>query len=181
MQLKTARLVLRPWQEEDAERLYWYARDPLVGPAAGWPPHTSVDNSLEIIRGVLSAPETYAVTIRETGEPVGSAGIMFGLGGHTAMTATEAEIGYWIGVPWWGRGLIPEAVECLLTRCFTRLGRTGVWCVYYDGNDKSRRVQEKCGFVYHHSVPEVDCALLQERRTEHFTYLSRQRWQELHR
>ena len=35
MQLKTARLVLRPWQEEDAERLYWYARDPRVGPAAG--------------------------------------------------------------------------------------------------------------------------------------------------
>ena len=39
---------------------------------AGWPVHTSVENSLEIIRGVLSEPETYAVVLKETGLPVGS-------------------------------------------------------------------------------------------------------------
>jgi len=61
MELRTERLILRPWRESDAESLYEYAKDPAVGPIAGWPPHTSVENSLEIIRGVLSEKETYAV------------------------------------------------------------------------------------------------------------------------
>ena len=56
MILKTKRLILRPWEESDAVDLYRYASDPEVGPIAGWPVHTSVENSLEIIRNVLSVP-----------------------------------------------------------------------------------------------------------------------------
>lgn len=57
----TDRLILRPWQESDAKSLYRYARDPAIGPVAGWPPHVSVEDSLNIIRTVFAAPETYAV------------------------------------------------------------------------------------------------------------------------
>ena len=60
MPLKTERLVLRPWKDEDAENLYEYAKDPRVGPEAGWYAHTSVEYSLNAIRGVLSNDETYA-------------------------------------------------------------------------------------------------------------------------
>jgi RimJ/RimL family protein N-acetyltransferase len=120
--MKTERLILRPWTEEDAASLYKYAQDPKIGPIAGWPPHTSVENSREVIRDILSAPETYAVVLKETNEPIGSVGIMFGDGVHSAdMQEGDAEIGYWIGVPYWGQGLIPEAVECLLLRCFYEL------------------------------------------------------------
>ena len=42
--------------------------------------------------------------------------------------------------------LAPEAVEALLAHCFTELGAERVWCAYFDGNEKSRRCQEKCGF-----------------------------------
>ena len=62
--LMTSRLLLRPFEEKDAAELYDYARDPRVGPIAGWPPHTSVENSLEIIRTVFSAPNVFAVTER---------------------------------------------------------------------------------------------------------------------
>ena len=128
----TERLVLRPWRESDAEALYKYAKDPAIGPVAGWPPHTSVAESLKIIRTVFAAPETYAVVLKATDEPVGSVGIMFGDGLHSAeMQENEAEIGYWIGVPYWGQGLIPEAVRCLLKRCFEDLGITAVWCGYW--------------------------------------------------
>ena len=54
--LTTPRLLLRPFEEGDAAELYDYARDPRVGPIAGWPPHTSVENSREIIRTVRSFP-----------------------------------------------------------------------------------------------------------------------------
>lgn len=60
MELQTKRLLLRAWKESDAEALYKYAQNPNVGPIAGWPPHTSVENSREIIKAVLSAPETYS-------------------------------------------------------------------------------------------------------------------------
>lgn len=64
MMLETTRLILRPWKESDAESLYEYAKNPLVGPAAGWPVHTSIENSRQIIREILSADETYAVINR---------------------------------------------------------------------------------------------------------------------
>lgn len=67
---------MRAWQESDAESLYEYAKDPRGGPIAGWPVHTSVENSREIIREVLSAKETYAVCLKETGKVVGSIGLM---------------------------------------------------------------------------------------------------------
>ena len=58
MVLETERLILRPWEEKDAERLYKYAKDPTVGPIAGWPVPTSVANSLETIKNALRADET---------------------------------------------------------------------------------------------------------------------------
>ena len=45
MELQTQRLLLRPWQEDDADELFKYAKDLQVGPAAGWQVHTSVENS----------------------------------------------------------------------------------------------------------------------------------------
>ena len=176
MTLETKRLILRPWAESDAEELFRYAKDPEVGPIAGWPVHTSVENSREIIRGVLSEPETYAVVLKETGKPVGSVGVMFSGKSNGPVKDGQAEIGYWIGKPYWGRGLIPEAVRELLRRCFDDLGCTAVWCGYYDGNQKSRRVQEKCGFLYHHTEADKPCELMGDIRTEHFTYISRETW-----
>lgn len=166
--IETERLILRPWTEADAEAMYRYASDLDIGPIAGWPVHTSVENSREIIRTVFAAPETYAVVLKETGEPVGSCGIMFADGLHSAdMKQGEAEIGYWIGKPHWGKGLIPEAVEALLARSFNELGLDAVWCGYYDGNTKSKRVCEKSGFRYHHTNTDV-VSPLGDTRTEHF-------------
>ena len=63
-QLETSRLILRPWCDSDAQALYRWARDPEVGPSAGWAPHTSVENSREIIRTVLSEEGTFAVLLK---------------------------------------------------------------------------------------------------------------------
>ena len=51
--METERILLRPWREEDAAALFKYASDPAIGPIAGWPPHTSVENSREVIRDIL--------------------------------------------------------------------------------------------------------------------------------
>lgn len=175
--IETKRLILRPWKADDAEELYKYACDTDVGPVAGWQPHTSMENSLDIIRTVFSAPETYAVVLKETGKPVGGASIMFE--GTAPIQKGEAEIGYWIGKPYWGQGLIPEAVNALLKRCFKELDCIGVWCGYYNDNEKSKRVQEKCGFIYHHTEENKPCILMNDIRTEHFTYMKKTLWQDM--
>lgn len=174
MELTTERLLLRPWEESDAESLYQYAKDPAVGPIAGWPVHTSVENSREIIRDVLSAEETYAVCLKEDGKAVGSIGLMIGSASNLGLPDTEGEIGYWIGVPFWGRGLIPEAVKELLRHGFEELKLEKIWCGYFEGNIKSKRVQEKCGFVYHHTNKDIYCELMNEIRTEHVTCMRRE-------
>lgn len=177
MEIRTERLILRPWEESDAESLYKYAKDPAVGPIAGWPVHTSVENSLEVIKNVLSAEETYAVCLKEDNVAIGSIGLIFPENSHTKMESDEVELGFWIGVPFWGQGLIPEAVRALQKHAFEDLGCNGLWCGYYDGNEKSKRCQEKCGFTYHHTEEGKECVLMGDIRTEHYNYLSREKWE----
>ncbi len=89
------------------------------------------------------------------------------------MPETEAEIGYWIGVPFWGEGLIPEAGRELIRYAFENLKIKRLWCGYFDGNEKSKRVQEKCGFKYHYTNKDVYCELTDDIRTEHITVLEK--------
>ena len=104
---------------------------------------------------------------------------MFSDGLHSAtMKNGEAEIGYWIGKPYWGRGLIPEAVAALLSRCFNELGLDSVWCGYYEGNGKSKRVCEKCGFRYHHTNPDI-ASPLGDKRSEHFHVMTKEDYMRL--
>ena len=174
MIMQTKRLILRHWCEEDAEALYKYASDPEVGPPAGWLPHTSVENSREIIRNVLAKPETYAVCLKENGQPIGSVGLHHN---DLAEQDDECELGYWIGKPFWGQGLIPEASREMLRHAFEDLGMSRVWCGRYDGNEKSRRVQEKLGFVYHHTTEGINVRQMNEIRTGHVTLMTRATWE----
>jgi len=148
MILETNRLILRPWSETDATDLFVQASHPEVGPAAGWPVHQSVEESREIIKTVLSQPETYS----------------------------EAEIGYWIGHSFWGQGLVPEASQVLLDYGFSQLNLEKIWCRAFVENSKSLRVQEKLGFVYQYLLEDVHFPLIDEVRTERVSLLTREEW-----
>lgn len=181
MHLETERLLLRPWTEADAESLYEYAKDPDVGTPAGWPAHKSVEESLDVIRNVFTGIECYAICEKESGKAIGA--IELKLNGHTDMTEREdeCELGYWLGKPFWGCGYMPEAAKEILRYGFESLGMTIIWCGYYDGNDKSKRVQEKVGFVYHHTCNEVPVPLMKEVRIGHTNYMTKERWEEMNK
>ncbi len=174
MMLETERLILRPFVEGDAADLYEYARDSRVGPDAGWPVHKSLEESQEIIATVFSAPDTFAVVDKASGKVVGSAGFV---GRHqTMLPGPDDEIGYALSPAYWGRGLIPEAVEELLRYGFEELGLATIWCGHYDFNQKSRRVVEKCGFVYRFTEKSW-VELMGEERTELHYALTREEWE----
>lgn len=153
MTLETSRLILRPWEDGDAEILYQWASDPELGPMAGWKPHESVAESLSIIHGILGEPETYALVLKETGLPVGSMGLFppdaFCRPADLPKEALQLELGYWIARPYWGRGLVPEAGRAMLDYAFETLGCQMAHCSHFDFNAQSRRVIQKLGFTYH--------------------------------
>ena len=175
MILETTRLWLRPWRESDAESLYEYAKDPRIGPTAGWPVHTSVENSRDIIREVLSSVETYAVTIKGSDTAIGSIGLMIGGNSNLGISESEGEIGYWIAVPYWGQGYIPEAAQALMSRGFEELGLSVLWCGYFEGNEKSKRAGKKCGFQ-HVRTEEKYWPLIGETKTQHITRITKEEW-----
>lgn len=177
--LETDRLILRKWTEADAASLFEYAKDPDVGPIAGWSPHKSVEESLDVIRNVLNGEECYAICEKGSNRAIGAIELM--LKGHTNRLKRddECELGYWLGKPFWGRGYMPEAARELIRRGFEDIGMNTIWCGYYEGNQKSKRVQEKVGFVYHHTCENMPVPLLGEVRTEHINVLTWEHWKEI--
>ena len=171
MILETERTILRPFADADAADVFAYAKRPEVGPIAGWKPHESIEESREIIRTVFAAPNVFAVTDRETGRVIGSAGFE----GRPRGKGPSDELGYALHPGYWGRGLIPEAARELLRWGFEELGLRTIWCGHYEGNLKSRRVIEKCGFVYRFSQ-ETDVPLMGERRVTPFFALPPEEW-----
>ncbi|MBO4658476.1 MAG: GNAT family N-acetyltransferase [Prevotella sp.] len=176
MTLHTNRLFLRPWREDDAETLFFYAKDPAVGPIAGWPPHKSVEESLEIIRTVFSAPETYAIILKKTATPIGCIGLKTGEATDMTDREDECELGFWLGVPYWAQGLMTEAAKEMIRHAFEDCRMKKVWCGYYDGNHRSKRVQEKCGFIYQWTTDNVDVPLMHETRKGHVSCLTAEEW-----
>lgn len=168
--LDTHRLHLRPWREEDAPALYLLARDPEVGPPAGWLPHKSEAESLTIIRTVLAA--SLAITDRGSGALLGCTGFY-----PTSLPEGqgELELGYWIGRPYWGRGYATEAARGMLGWAFGALGQPRVWCSHYDGNERSRRVMAKCGFLPVTARVEPVPALESQRLTRYYA-LTKERY-----
>ncbi len=179
MILKTERLVLRPWRDTDAEDLYNYAKDDRIGPIAGWPPHQSVAESAEIIRTVFAQDGVFAVTLREDDRAIGCIGLICGAKSNFPISDNEGEISYWIGVPYWGKGFIPEAIREIMRYGFEDLKLTALWCGYFDGNEQSKRAQEKCGFRYHHTDKDKFFEFTNDIRTEHVSQISKEEWSEL--
>lgn len=174
--IETDRLILRPWKLSDAKTCFIYASNPLIGPVAGWPVHKSVEESRRVIRNVLMARGTYAICLKSTGELIGSIGLKFR--GNTDFTdkEDECELGFWIGQPFWGNGYMPEAVRAVIKHAFCDIGINKIWCGYYEGNEKSKRVQEKCGFKYVRTVPDLYVPQMHETRVGIANALTKEDW-----
>lgn len=144
--METGRLVLRPWRESDAEALYRHASDPDVGPRAGWPPHTSVAESQEIIRKFFLNDHTWAIELKETGQVIGCVGYLPASSSNMQIADDECEVGYWIARPFWDMGICTEALQAVVGYCLDKKGFTTLWGSYFPSNPASGRVMEKCGF-----------------------------------
>ena len=166
--IDTPRLRLRPWNDMDAPELYELARDPRIGTLCGWKPYESIDDAHEALSTFLAAPDSYAVTLASTGEIVGSIALRID---RDSPEARVADIGYWIGTPYWGKGYATEAGKAIIDRARELSVKTMV-LKYFDGNDASRRVSEKLGFAWQSREEDVEYPLIGKRLTVHRTELA---------
>ena len=108
------------------------------------------------------------MTLGSTGEIVGSIALH---NDTDSPEATVADIGYWIGVPYWGNGYASEAGRAIIERA-KELGVETIILKYFDGNDASRRVSEKLGFTWRSREEGVEYPLIGKRLTVHCTELA---------
>ena len=151
--LETEHLILRPWREDDAEALYLHAKNPQIGPMAGWEPHTSVEGSLAIIHSILMQPDTFAITLKAGSHPDAPVGSISLKGPKLSQVAegNEKELGFWLAHKLWGHGLMPEAANEMLRHAFEDENVRRVWATCFSSNERSKRVIQKIGMRYRYT------------------------------
>jgi ribosomal-protein-alanine N-acetyltransferase len=154
--LATARLLLRPFTLADAPDVARYAGDREVAAMTLTIPHPYPDGAAEAwiashaTRYAAGQLASFAITERESGALVGAIGL------HAEPPHNRAELGYWIGKPFWGRGYATEAAEAVLGFGFETLGLNKIHAACFTKNPASARVIEKVGMTYEGHLREHD-------------------------
>lgn len=159
IRIETDRLILRAWEKSDLHDFYEYARVEGVGEKAGWNHHQSIGESQRILDSFIRNKKTFALVLKENGKVIGSLGLE--PRDEDAGLTEELqgrEVGYVLSKDYWGRGLMPEAVQAVIRYCFDVLNYDYMTCGHFDHNDRSRRVVEKCGFVFLKKVVTPHCS-----------------------
>ncbi len=148
--LDSERLILRPWRNEDLTDFYEYASVNGVGQMAGWNPHKTKEDSQIILNKFITLKKTFALELKKNNKVIGSIGleeIAIDLGEpYTSLRGRE--IGYVLSKEYWGLGIMPEAVRCIIDYCFKELNCEFLQCSHAFENQQSKRVIEKAGFQY---------------------------------
>lgn len=143
--LETERLIMRPFEETDLEDLYQYAKNPNIGPNAGWQPHQNKEQTRGILNMFMQDNDVWALVYKGNNELIGSVGL------HNDRLRSTDDIkmlGYVLSEAYWGRGLVTEASKAALAYAFEELKVNLVSVHHYPFNHQSKRVIEKCGFIY---------------------------------
>ncbi len=143
--IDTPRLRLRMLQARDIAGFVRLADDPRVyATTLRLPSPYRVEDArayMEMQRAGLAAGNhlLLAIALKEHDEAIGSIGLTIDRGNN------RAEIGFWIGTPYWNRGLMTEAAGAMVGYGFARLGLRRIWGGHFAGNEASGRVQRKIG------------------------------------
>lgn len=148
--LETDRLIIREWSEMDLEDFFEYAKVEGVGQMAGWNPHTSIQESKIILEMFMKGKKTFALELKENHKVIGSLGLE-----TLSLSLSDEyenlvgrEIGYVLSKDYWGKGLMPEAVNRVIKFCFEKENYDYLMCSHSVINSQSKRVIEKSGFRF---------------------------------
>lgn len=144
--LKTPRLLLRPWRIGDEESLVRYVNNRKIwlNVRDSLPYPYTMNDALQWVQLATTLPQQVSLALEFKGEAVGAIGLIL----YDDVYRGTAEIGYWLGEPLWGRGLMTEAVGCLTQWALGEFGLRRLWTGVFEHNKASMRVLEKCGYSF---------------------------------
>jgi ribosomal-protein-alanine N-acetyltransferase len=145
MELRTERLHLRKYRETDIPAMVALLGAPEVAATTLRIPHpyTEVDARDYLSRQATNASSNwFAMFVAKTGELCGGVGL------SVEEQHRRAELGYWIGVPYWGRGYATEAAREMLRYGFENLNLNRIFAGVFNGNESSMGVLKKIGMTY---------------------------------
>jgi len=139
------RCVVRYWRPEDAPSLARHANDRRIWRYLRdrFPHPYTLDDALTYLARQTAEPSVGSLCIEVEGEAAGSVGLML----RRDVERFSAELGYWLGAAYWGRGIVTEAVEAVTRYAFETLGLERVFALPFAPNAASCRVLEKAGFT----------------------------------
>ncbi|WP_422486436.1 GNAT family N-acetyltransferase [Gudongella sp. DL1XJH-153] len=143
--LETDRLIIRRFKLSDLNDFYEYARDPAVGPDAGWDYHRSKDESLFILHKFSKSNDIWAIELKENSKVIGSIGLHRD---KKRENKSARMMGYVINAKYWGQGYATEASKRLVRYAFDVLKVDIISAYHYPHNERSKAVIIKCGFSY---------------------------------
>jgi len=146
MRIETERLVLRRWREGDEEPLVRLAdnRRVWINLRDRFPHPYTLEHAREWIGRCLAAPDPpLELAVEHAGEPIGGVGLQ----PWTDVARFTAEVGYWLGEPFWGRGFATEALRHFTAYAFERFAFQRLEAWVFASNPASGRVLAKVGYV----------------------------------
>ena len=148
--INTERLILRAFSMNDLHDFFEYASVPGVGEAAGWSHHKTIGDSEKVLQCFLREKEVLALFHKKRRKVIGSLGLhdswVCGEDGYSDIKAKE--IGFVLSKDYWGQGIMVEAVEAVISYGFKTSGLDAFTCSHFVQNHQSKRVVEKCGFIF---------------------------------
>jgi ribosomal-protein-alanine N-acetyltransferase len=146
--LETDRLFLRKFRLEDVNDVFEYCKDSEVARFVTWDAHQTIENSLSFLKFIIGKydsgePSDWAITLKESGKVIGSIGIV-----RHDTKSRYCEMGYVLAVPFWGKGLMTEALQRICRFLFDECSMNRIEAECCIENPSSAKVMEKCGFVF---------------------------------
>ncbi len=150
----TDRLTLRPFTLDDVAQLRPLVGEKEIAATTMTIPHPYPDGEAERWIGTHQPrfeegkAATFAVTLRESGELIGAIGLSI------KREHSHAEMGYWIGKPYWNKGYATESTQALLQYGFETLGLNRIFAHHMTKNPPSGRVMQKIGMTFEGTLPQ---------------------------
>ena len=170
--------MIRPVNQNDLTDIHEICSMREVAEGAGWTASENLDMSVKRMLEYMDDNETLAVVLKDENKLIGTISLQKR---YWPMYPIDRklkgrELGFDLNRRYWGQGLMPEAAGEIIRHGFEEIGMNKIWCGYYDGNTRSKRVQEKCGFRYQWTTRDVDVPLMHEKRVGHVNLLTREDW-----
>lgn len=147
--METERLILRPFRLDDVHPMFVnWASNPEVARYLTWKPHADKETTKAIVSRWIEdykRPDAYqwAIEWKELGQPIGSIAVV-----ALDENVDACEIGYCIGKPWWGQGVMTEAVKKVMGFLFDEVNVKRICAKHDVNNPNSGKVMAKCGMTY---------------------------------